>query len=159
MPLVDLKTNLKSLRYGNDQQGGGSSGQPYITTPIPDQLSDIGLPQGIDYLLRNGSLYVETAQKDTSRILNLLTDTSSQIGENWRNKQKELSRQSTWRFPLSLPVSQIYNQATNTLDQVELKAGQFGINGPWSLVSYLQTRWFVPTIFRIFKPIKLRKRL
>jgi hypothetical protein len=57
-------------------------------TPIPDQISDIGLPQGIDYLLRNGSLYVETAQKDTSRILNLLTDTSSQIGENWRNKQK-----------------------------------------------------------------------
>jgi hypothetical protein len=130
MPLVDLKTNLKSLRYGNDQQGGGSSGQPYITTPIPDQLSDIGLPQGIDYLLRNGSLYVETAQKDTSRILNLLTDTSSQIGENWRNKQKELSRQSTFRFPLSVPVSQIYNQQ-QTLDQVELKAGQFGINGPW----------------------------
>lgn len=130
MPLVDLKTNLKSLRYGNDQPFGGSSGQPYIQTPIPENPDQIGNPQGIDYLLRNGSLYVETAQKDTSRILQLLTDTNSQIGENWRSKQKQLSLQSTWRFPLSVPVSQIYNQQ-QTLDQVELKAGQFGINGPW----------------------------
>jgi len=127
MPLVDLKTNLKSLRYGNDQPFGGSSGQPYIQTQIPENPDQVGNPQGIDYLLRNGSLYVETAQKDTSRILQLLTDTNSQIGENWRNKQKQLSLQSTWRFPLSVPVSQIYNQ-NQTLDQVELKAGTFGPN-------------------------------
>jgi hypothetical protein len=130
MPLVDLKTNLKSLRYGNDQPFGGSSGQPYITSSIPENPDQVGNPQGIDYLLRNGSLYVETAQKDTSRISQLLTDTNSQIGENWRNKQKQLSFQSTWRFPLSVPVSQIYDQK-QTLDQVELKAGQFGIPGPW----------------------------
>ena len=130
MPLVDLKTNLKSLKYGRDQPFGGSSKQPYIQTPIPEDPDQIGNPQGIDYLLRNGSLYVATAQQDTSRVLQLLTDTDSQIGENWRSKQKQLSSQSTWRFPLSLPVSQIYNQQ-QTLDQVELKAGQFGINGPW----------------------------
>ena len=35
MPLVDLKTNLKSLKFGNDQPGGGSSGLPYIQTGIP----------------------------------------------------------------------------------------------------------------------------
>jgi hypothetical protein len=130
MPLVDLKTNLKSLRYGNDRPFGGSSKQPYIQTPIPENPDQVGNPQGIDYLLRNGSLYVETANQDTSRILKLLTDTDSQIGENWRSKQKQLSSQSTWRFPLSLPVSQIYNQK-QTLDQVEFKAGQLGINGPW----------------------------
>jgi hypothetical protein len=130
MPLVDLKTNLKSLRYGNDRPFGGSSKQPYIQTPIPENPDQIGNPQGIDYLLRNGSLYVETANQDTSRILKLLTDTDSQIGENWRSKQKQLSSQSTWRFPLSVPVSQIYNQK-QTLDQVEFKAGQLGINGPW----------------------------
>ena len=130
MPLVDLKTNLKSLRFGNDRPFGGSSKQPYVQTPIPDDPNQIGNPQGIDYLLRNGSLYVETANQDTSRILKLLTDTDSQIGENWRSKQKQLSSQSTWRFPLSTPVSQIYNQQ-QTIDQVALKAGQFGINGPW----------------------------
>jgi hypothetical protein len=34
MSLVNLKTNLTSLKYGNDQPGGGSSGQPFITTDI-----------------------------------------------------------------------------------------------------------------------------
>ncbi len=29
MPLLDLKTDLKSLKYGNDRPGGGDSGQPY----------------------------------------------------------------------------------------------------------------------------------
>jgi len=32
MPLIDLKTNLKSLKYGNDRTNEGSSGQPYVTT-------------------------------------------------------------------------------------------------------------------------------
>ena len=35
MPLIDLKTNLKNLKYGSDQQGGGYSGLPYIQTGIP----------------------------------------------------------------------------------------------------------------------------
>ena len=34
MPLIDLKTDLKSLKYGRDRLGGGSSGQPYIQTNI-----------------------------------------------------------------------------------------------------------------------------
>jgi hypothetical protein len=123
MPLVDLKTNLKSLRYGNDQQGGGSSNQPYIQTPIPDQLPN----QGYDTYLRNGSLYGQSAKNDFDRIELFL---KSPLGKNWITKQEDLSRQSTWRFPLSLPVSQRYREK-QTLDQIKLKAGQFGINGPW----------------------------
>ena len=131
MPLVDLKTNLKSLRYGNDQPFGGSSGQPYIQTPIPENPDQIGNPQGIDYLLRNGGLYVTTANQDTDRILKLLNDPDNKIlGQNFRDKQTALSRQSTWRFPLSTPISQVYDQQ-QTIDQIALKAGQFGINGPW----------------------------
>jgi hypothetical protein len=128
MPLVDLKTNLKSLRYGNDQQGGGSSNQPYITTPIPDQLSDIGLPQGVDTFLRNGRLYGQSANDDFNRIDKFL---KSPLGENWILKQEYLSRQSTWRFPLSVPVSQIYNKQ-QTLDQVKLKTNSLSPDGgPW----------------------------
>ena len=41
MGLIDLKTNLKSLRYGNDQLGGGNSGQPYIKTPIPEGFNNL----------------------------------------------------------------------------------------------------------------------
>ena len=32
MPLIDLQTNLTSLRYGQDRPGGGFSGQPFIVT-------------------------------------------------------------------------------------------------------------------------------
>ena len=39
MGLINLKTDLKSLRFGNDRIGGGNSGQPYITTNIPDEIS------------------------------------------------------------------------------------------------------------------------
>jgi hypothetical protein len=39
MPLINLTTDLKSLRYGSDRLGGGNSGQPFIQTPIPDQNS------------------------------------------------------------------------------------------------------------------------
>jgi hypothetical protein len=35
MPLIDFKTDLKSLRYGSDKPNGGSSSQPYIQSPIP----------------------------------------------------------------------------------------------------------------------------
>lgn len=35
MPLIELKTNLKTLKYGLDEPGGGYSGQPYIQTGIP----------------------------------------------------------------------------------------------------------------------------
>jgi hypothetical protein len=42
MPLIDLKTNLKSLKYGNDRTNEGSSGQPYIT-PDPDGNANLSL--------------------------------------------------------------------------------------------------------------------
>jgi hypothetical protein len=32
MPLIDLQTDLKSLKYGQDRPGGGFSGQPFIVT-------------------------------------------------------------------------------------------------------------------------------
>jgi len=42
MPLINLKTNLKSLKYGNDRINAGSSGQPYITTD-PDGNTNLSL--------------------------------------------------------------------------------------------------------------------
>lgn len=36
MGLLQLKTNLKSLKYGNDRQGGGSSNQPFVQQSIPE---------------------------------------------------------------------------------------------------------------------------
>jgi len=40
MPLINFKTDLKSLKYGGDRPGGGSSGLPYIqiSSPTPDTI-------------------------------------------------------------------------------------------------------------------------
>jgi hypothetical protein len=36
MPLINLQTNLKLLKYGHDRPDGGSSNQPYVATDITD---------------------------------------------------------------------------------------------------------------------------
>ena len=41
MGLVNLTTDLKSLRFGKDRLGGGSSNQPYIKSSIPDTFSGL----------------------------------------------------------------------------------------------------------------------
>jgi len=46
MPLVKLKTNLKSIKFGNDQQGGGSSGQPFVEFPMPNLFVNEQITQG-----------------------------------------------------------------------------------------------------------------
>ena len=71
MGLVDLRTNLKSLRYGKDTVGGGNSPQPFVTRPIPDDLSDVGRTGGPDFLLRGGSLLPRIILNDTSRVSQL----------------------------------------------------------------------------------------
>ena len=40
MPLIDLRTDLKSLKYGHDRPNGGSSNQPYIKVDINTVDSD-----------------------------------------------------------------------------------------------------------------------
>jgi hypothetical protein len=42
MGLINLYTDLKSLKFGKDRIGGGSSSQPYIQTPIPEKLGEFG---------------------------------------------------------------------------------------------------------------------
>ena len=71
MPLIDLKTNLKSLKYGSDRIGGGNSGQPYIQTNIGDGIIgnvDDGLIRG------GGAGAIKSAAIDTLRIGKFLTD-------------------------------------------------------------------------------------
>jgi hypothetical protein len=48
MPLINLQTNLKSLKYGHDRPDGGSSDQPYIQTDVNDPVSP-----SLNLLLRN----------------------------------------------------------------------------------------------------------
>jgi hypothetical protein len=70
MPLIDLKTDLKSLKYGLDRRGGGSSKEPFITKPIPE-----GETPGAtrDFLLRQGA--ITSGLEDVSRLTKLFSTT------------------------------------------------------------------------------------
>lgn len=135
MPLIDLKSDLRDLRYSKDLPGGGTSKQPYIWTPIPAYTDPYGTPpgaSGLDFILRGGGKYDTYVSNQYSRVKDLLLDTTllgGSIGENWKDKQVALSRQSTWRFPLSLPVSQIYD-TKQTLDQLSGGVTVPGLNIP-----------------------------
>ncbi len=73
MPLIDLKTDLKSLTYGTDRPGGGSSKEPFITEPIPEgEETTQGARE--DFLLRQGA--IRNSGKDVSRLTKLFFSTT-----------------------------------------------------------------------------------
>jgi hypothetical protein len=88
MGLLDLKTDLRSLKFGRDRLNGGSSNQPYIQKSIPDELS----PTSPDFLLRDGTLSRDIT--DASRLLKFFKDTKSPQGILFTAKQELLSRQN-----------------------------------------------------------------
>lgn len=117
MGLVNLKTDLKSLKYGRDRKGGGSSNQPYITTPIPDGLTY----NGPDFLLRQGAL--QASLTDSERIFKWFSDPLSVNGLLFTAKQNLLERQN----PKMIGINRIY-LPTSTIAQVGLNATGFHLN-------------------------------
>jgi len=82
MPLVDLKTDLKSLKYGKDRPGGGSSRQPFIQVSAKNSFDlpterlgneVAGVPAGPDFILRGGLLAPVRSVTDVSRLFKLFT--------------------------------------------------------------------------------------
>ena len=114
MGLINLKTDLKSLRYGNDRVYGGNSGQPYITTPIPDEISPyIGTT---DFVLRGGINAVKDSATDIVRLTKMFFDIKSPNGLLFIAKQQLLSQTS-----VRTQTSGVLNEGTysplNTLAQ------------------------------------------
>jgi hypothetical protein len=111
MALITQKTNLKSLRYGKDRPGGGSSNQPYIISSLPGDPSSfntlskelkfldkvVGAGKniidfaGTDFFLRGGSAAVSRAAKDVSRLTQMFADFKSPNGVLFAAKQNVLS--------------------------------------------------------------------
>ena len=122
MALINLTTDLKSLKYGQDRPGGGSSNQPYIVNSItPDEsgpLLDVNVnfqtnalanqygynitadtspvPQsgtgGPDFLIRGGTLFPKIVFKDVARLSKYFVDTKSPRGLLFTVSQNLLSR-------------------------------------------------------------------
>ena len=133
MPLIDLKTNLKSLKYGSDRIGGGNSGQPYIQTNIGEGIIgnvDDGLIRG------GGAGAIKSAAVDTLRIGKFLADNprgylfiKKQVGLQLSNPLLENKAANTGigflnrivdfaKNEIGLQPTRIYNLGVNTLAQV-----------------------------------------
>jgi hypothetical protein len=119
MPLINLRTDLKSLRYGKDRRGGGSSNQPYIKSPIPK-----GEGPGLgdeDFLLRGGSLTPVAIANDVSRLSQMFFDFKSPNGLLFTAKQQSLSKSAVnilaGRENTNLPLNNGAYLPTSTLAQ------------------------------------------
>lgn len=88
--LKDKETQFKSLKFGKDRPGGGSSNQPYITTTIP--TGDPSPKSNGDFILRGGTKSLKRMADDSSRLLKMFFDTKSPAGANFILKQNLLSR-------------------------------------------------------------------
>ena len=112
MPLVQLVTDLKSLKYGKDTPGGGYSGQPYIQAKIPDGLE----PKSPDFILRGGYLTVGDSLTDIKRLTKMFFDLKSPNGLFFIAKQNVLSN-SAARTQTSGVMNEGIYTPLNTLAQ------------------------------------------
>jgi hypothetical protein len=114
MGLINLKTNLKNLKYGKDTLSGGYSGQPYIQTPIPEDFNDLGARE--DFILRGGANTARDTATDVLRLTKMFSDLKSPNGVLFISKQNILS-QTAVRTQSSGIVNEGIYSPLNTLAQ------------------------------------------
>ena len=154
MPLIDLQTNLKNLRFGNDRPGYGSSGLPYIQTIMPDTPNATGTVQpiyrpgstgGLDFPIRGGQLefnlgtqsFTVSSKIDRSRIKKFFEDKprgtafiQKQVGLQLSNPKIETGN-TLFGIPQGIPYpgllenTRVYNLGQNTLSQVGVSGTGF----------------------------------
>lgn len=122
MGLIDLKTDLKSLKYGKDKVGGGSSKQPFVQKPIPDSFSGIGNTGGLDMFVRGGTLAIGKTADDVSRLTKLLLTPSTFQGPAFTAQQNLLSRQGVQTQASPKGVNEGVYLPTSTLAQVAVSS-------------------------------------
>ena len=143
MPLIDLKTDFTSLKYGKDTLGGGYSGQPYIQSKIPSGFNNLGADT--DFILRGGISAVTDSGKDVLRLTKMFGDLKSPNGLLFIAKQQILSRTAVRTQSSNEKLNEGSYLPSNTLAQAGVSAFGLhfmkqGINpiqgAPGSLASY-----------------------
>jgi hypothetical protein len=126
MSLVNLKTDLTSLKFGKDRPGGGSSNQPYIEKPLNIDLPPAFDFLGNDFLLRGGPVGAPLATvNDVARLTKYFTDFKNPSGLLFAAKQNLLSRTAVKTQTSGLLNEGIYTPLS-TLAQVGVSA--FGLH-------------------------------
>ena len=130
--LINLKTNFRELKYGNDRPDGGSSNQPYIKTGIPggedfaqdlieqQRANDTPLPDAADFILRGGYLAAVNAFKDGERLGRYFIDLKTPSGLLFTLKQQLLERQNP---DVEDDINRIYNPLGTVLQAGVLPIG------------------------------------
>jgi hypothetical protein len=128
MGLIDLKTNLKDLKYGHDRPGGGSSNQPYIKKPLNIDLPPAANFVGSDFLMRGGPLGAPiSAANDVSRLAKYFTDFKTPAGLLFVAKQNLLSRNAV-RTEASGFLNESIYLPTSTLAQAGVNFAGIHLN-------------------------------
>ena len=124
MPLINLKTDLKSLKFGQDRKGGGSSNQPYIKSPIPEGLTS----SSPDFLLRNGYLNPISSANDVSRLTQMFFDLKSPNGLLFSSKQNLLSRTAVKTQTSNGPLNDGVYNPLSTISQAGVTSAGYHLN-------------------------------
>jgi hypothetical protein len=124
MSLINLKTDLKSLKYGQDRKGGGSSNQPYIATPIPEGSTS----SSPDFLLRNGYLNPISSVNDVSRLTQMFFDLKSPNGLLFTAKQNLLSRTAVQTQTSTGPLNNGVYNPLSTISQAGVISTGYHLN-------------------------------
>ncbi len=128
MGLIDLKTNLKNLKYGNDRPGGGSSNQPYIKNPLNINLPPSVNFLGNDFLLRGGPVGApQSAANDVARLAKYFADFKTPAGLLFVAKQNLLSRNAV-RTEASGFLNESIYLPTSTLAQAGVNFAGIHLN-------------------------------
>jgi len=86
-------TSLKSIPFGGDQPGGGSSKQPYIVKPIDEETKNPAYYN--EFILRGGLEAPLSALDDVTRLTKYFFDIQNPNGLLFVGKQNLLSRVGT----------------------------------------------------------------
>lgn len=146
MPLLNLRTNLTSLRYGADRPGGGSSNQPYMQFPIDNENAPADIRRyyqanrtSLDFPIRGGAITqlvtggfgALASTIDRERIQKFFNDPprgtafiQKQLGLQASNPRLQVPNSLAFAGPslrnAVLPVTNVYNPL-NTLAQVQVQ--------------------------------------
>jgi hypothetical protein len=138
MSLLDLKTNLRSLKFGGDRFDGGSSKQPFIQTAIPSTNSDPSV-NNPDFILRQGA--IRDSLVDVERLGKWFT---TPAGLQFIAKQELLSRLAVRTQASVSPLNDgIYNPLL-TLFQAGVTALGIHINKQGLLPEGANGNWISP---------------
>jgi len=131
MPLIEMTSDLTSLKFGRDRRGGGDSGQPYFTKDIPGRLQSINFANsflGNDFLVRGGVASGVSILQDELRLTKFLSSFKSPNGLLFTAKQQLLSQQEplTGAGPgrFYLPTSTLAQAAVNPIGVHFTKQGK-----------------------------------